>query len=166
MHFAELPVEQLMAGCSFIRSRSRGPGGQHRNKVETAVVIVHQSTGLRGAASERRSQLQNRLLAIFRLRLQLALEIRTERDPESCPSRLWCDRTRGGRIVISSSHADYPAMVAELLDVLHTCDQDFKAAAVQLQSTPSQLVRLLKRQSVAWQRVGQQRAARGLPPLR
>ena len=35
---------------------SSGPGGQHRNKVETAVVITHTPSGIQGEASERRSQ--------------------------------------------------------------------------------------------------------------
>ena len=148
MHPAELPVARLLADCTFTRTKGRGPGGQHRNKVETAVVVTHQATGIRGAASERRSQHQNRQLAIFRLRLQLALEIRIKRNPDESPSQLWRDRTHGGRLVIRGSHNDFPAIVSELLDVLHTHEMNFKLAATQLELTPSQLIRILKRQKI------------------
>ena len=49
-----------------------GPGGQHRNKASTAVRLRHPPTGLAAAATERRSQLQNRLAALARLRARLA----------------------------------------------------------------------------------------------
>ncbi|MDP7246941.1 MAG: peptide chain release factor-like protein, partial [Planctomycetota bacterium] len=47
--------------------RSGGPGGQHRNKVETAVRIVHPPSGVTVTATERRSQFENRELAWERL---------------------------------------------------------------------------------------------------
>ena len=48
-------------------SRSRGPGGQHVNKVSSAATIRHRPTGLTVTASDSRSQAENRRLALGRL---------------------------------------------------------------------------------------------------
>jgi protein subunit release factor B len=45
-----------------------GPGGQHRNKTESGVRLTHPPTELSVTATERRSQLQNRGVALERLR--------------------------------------------------------------------------------------------------
>ena len=57
-------------------SACRGRGGQHRNRRNTAVRLVHEPTGMVGQATERRSQLQNRAEALQRLRRTMALELR------------------------------------------------------------------------------------------
>jgi len=47
--------------------RSSGPGGQRKNKVETAVRLKHLPSGLTVIATEHRSQAENRKLALERL---------------------------------------------------------------------------------------------------
>lgn len=47
--------------------RAPGPGGQRKNRKETAVRLMHPPSGITVVASERRSQVQNREIAFQRL---------------------------------------------------------------------------------------------------
>lgn len=166
-HPAALPVSGLLVQCETRRQRRSGPGGQHRNKVETAVVITHTPTGIQGEASERRSQEQNRKVAIFRLRLNLALDVRVTFDPAvNVPSDLWWSRCRNRRISLSAEHDDFPAFLAEILDVLAATDWDIKPAAEVLRCSTSQLTKLLQSEPRAFTMLNQQRKARGRSRLR
>ena len=59
--------------------RRGGKGGQHRNKVESAVRIVHIPSGLTAIAAEHRVQGRNLQLAYKRLQRKLTLKNRTKR---------------------------------------------------------------------------------------
>jgi protein subunit release factor B len=65
-----------------------GPGGQHRNKVESGVRLVHRPTGVIVTATERRSQHANREVAFERMaeRLQALQRVRMPRKA-SRPTR-------------------------------------------------------------------------------
>lgn len=165
-HPAVLPTDQLLAECEIRRGRRRGPGGQHRNKVETAVVIQHTPTGVKGEATERRSQEQNRRMAILRLRVNLALSVRREVDANKPPSDLWRSRCKSGRIAVSDSHDDFPALLAEALDVISAHEMEMKSAGQSLGCTPSQLTKLLKLESRALQIINDHRRQLELPLLR
>jgi peptide chain release factor len=53
---------------TFQATRSSGPGGQHVNKVSSAVRATHGPTGIQVLASDSRSQHQNKKIALERLR--------------------------------------------------------------------------------------------------
>jgi ribosome-associated protein len=61
----------LQAECEETFFVGGGPGGQHRNKTESAVRLVHRPTGVTVTATERRSQARNRAAALERLRAAL-----------------------------------------------------------------------------------------------
>ena len=48
-------------------ARSSGPGGQHVNKVSTAVTLKHRPSGIAVTVQDSRSQARNRQLALERL---------------------------------------------------------------------------------------------------
>lgn len=163
-HPATLDDDRLLAECEFRATRRGGPGGQHRNKVETAVILTHRPTGTSAEASERRSQEANRQMALHRLRVRLALEVRTPGEPSLSP--LWQQRTAGGRIAVNREHRDFPTLLAEALDVIAHRDHQVGEAAAWLGVSTTQLVNLLRKAPEALQRLNDERKKRGLGPLR
>ncbi len=208
-HPAALPSEKLLAECDVKFVRRSGPGGQHRNKVSTGVVLVHRPTGVKAEAAERRSQAENRAVALFRLRVNLALEIRRpvkETVPsgplkkgataglsssagrnsrkntagqassgtqtsgsqlfQRTASSLWRSRCRDGQIEINAGHDDFPALLAEALDLLAANDFDPRRVAETLGCSASQLIKLLKKEPRAMAEVNEERRRRELHLLR
>lgn len=168
VHPAALSVEQLLQDCEVKRTRGSGPGGQHRNKVETAIVIKHLPTEVIGQASERRRQEDNRKEAINRLRVNLAISCRCPIDNIQSyqPSDLWKARVKGKQISIGESHADFPAILAEAMDVLVACSLDSGKSAEVLGCSSSQLIKLLKKDRAAMDWVNRQRTANDLSVYR
>ena len=76
---AALSDEALLLECDEQFFIASGPGGQHRNKTETGVRLTHRPSGTVVTATERRSQLQNRGVALERLR---ALFVKLSHVPE------------------------------------------------------------------------------------
>ncbi|MCP4784988.1 MAG: peptide chain release factor-like protein [Fuerstiella sp.] len=165
-HPACLAVEELLKDCDVRRTRASGPGGQHRNKVETAIEITHRPTGVVASASERRSQEQNRQVAVKRLRLALAVQHRTARSDMVEPSALWFSRCVASRIQCNDRHQDFAALMAEALNAVHAKVYDLRKAAASLGCSSSQLIRFLARTPDALNAVNRERQALGLGKLR
>lgn len=163
-HPAALDPDALRKQCDVRFTRRSGPGGQNRNKVETAVILTHRPTGLVAEANEERSQARNGEEALRRLRLSLAVQIREVAAAE--PSPLWRSRSAGGKLRVNPDHDDYPALLAEALDHLAATGFDPKLAATPLGCSPTQLVKLLKGEPRALLAANAARAGLGLHALR
>ena len=163
-HPATTDQERLLQECDVTRQRRSGPGGQHRNKVSTAIRLLHRPTGVGAEASERRSQSANLSAAVRRLRIRLAIEVR--RSADTGRSDLWSRRCRNGVLRINPEHSDFPSLLAEALDALHAADWKVSIAAERLGCSASQLVKLLRIEDRALTLLNDQRKAAGLPPMK
>ena len=152
MHPAALESQELLKQCEVTRTRRSGPGGQNRNKVETAVVLKHRPTGVTAEANERRHQNENLEEAVFRLRVKLALEVR---EKPGKPSHRW-------RPKVSPHNDDFPQLLAEALDHLSAGGWDAKLVAKVFSISTTSLVNLLKEEPKAFAMLNKEREARGL----
>jgi protein subunit release factor A len=177
VHPSVISSEELLRDCDVARTRRSGPGGQHRNKVESAVVLTHRPTGTHAEASERRSQAENLAVALFRMRVQLALDVRSplagsvadgspDVDGGAGRSELWKSRCVNQRIQVNSEHADFPALLAEALDVLSASEMDIGQAAPKLNCTASQLIKFFQQDPRALASINQHRLRCGLHKLK
>jgi hypothetical protein len=166
-------VEVLLEQSRFEAIRSAGPGGQHRNKVSTGVRLTHGATGIQGMATERRSQLENKVQALSRLRLRLALDYRSlPRDADLLPGAIyepspaWRSRVRNSQVRVNPSHLDFPALLAEVLDRLAVRTDDLELTAADFGVSKSQLVKFLALEKAALARLNERRKERGERALR
>lgn len=105
--------ESLERDCDVEFFIAGGPGGQHRNKVETGVRLTHRPTGIVVTATERRSQHANREAAFERMRERLdeAQQVETPRLPTrptraSRQRRVSTKRLAGARKKLRSTPPD------------------------------------------------------------
>jgi hypothetical protein len=171
VHPASIPIEQLLRDVEFRTTRGPGPGGQHRNKSDTMVRLTHRPTGIHSQAGERRSLDLNKSIALHRLRVALALQHRSaveEPGPSALfePSATWRSRVRGGLLRVNPRHEDFPALLAETLDLLAHVGDELPRAARLLGVTSSQLVRFLGLEPAALAAINARRKAAGMAPLR
>ena len=166
-HPAMLEDDELLKQCEWGFDRSGGPGGQHRNKVETAATLMHKPTGISASAGERRRQIENRGKALRRLRMKLAVKVRANPHPKYyTPSELWQSRRQGKQMSVNPNHRDYPALLAEALDLVVARKFDVAGAAGVLGVSMSQLAKLIRHDKQAFAMVNTGRVERGLPALK
>lgn len=143
----------LLSQCRIDTARGRGPGGQKRNKTESAVQITHIASGISAYNDESRSQHLNKETALKRLRLEMAFKLRSE-----------C-MTQPGPMPSPKSNI-YPLWAARVLDFLDGNGYRISETAAQLNTSTSQLVKALAKCTPLWQFVNKQRVSLGLKQIR
>jgi hypothetical protein len=152
--------EELLRLCRCDTRRGVGPGGQKRNKTESAVQLTHQPSGISVMDDSSRSQHRNRQCALRKLRLELALALRL---PPAPPADAASD---GAKHAPSINNARFPLWAAQLLDALHAADYRISAAAATLGMSTGRLSKELAKSPALWQKINQERSQRQLTLLR
>ncbi|MBN1601867.1 MAG: peptide chain release factor-like protein [Chitinispirillaceae bacterium] len=80
--------DDLLSQCHVYTFRAGGKGGQHVNKTDSAVRLVHKPTGLTVSCSRERSQYLNKKLCLANLRKKIVLQnfVPPERLPTKIPA--------------------------------------------------------------------------------
>lgn len=147
--------EELLRECDQEFRKARGHGGQKVNKTSCAVRLTHRATGFTVTADASRSQHENRLHAVSKLRRRFAYELRSA-IPEDSQYLLRPEPSvRNPARLLWSAH---------VLDVLSACGWDPKTAAPMLDTTVSALTRTLHDDPELWQILNHERQLLGLHP--
>jgi hypothetical protein len=171
--WTSLSDEQLLGQCQVDTYRASGPGGQKRNKTSSAVRLRHEPSGLIVIAEESRSQHENRLRALRRLRQGLYLKIRDDLAADSLtPETLQHRddyreaRNAGGRLHLGRKDPRFWPAVGLVLDVLVAVQARVSDAARILGISTGNLVDFLSVDPKVWEQVNILRARFGQKPLR
>jgi hypothetical protein len=168
-HPALLPPDRLLAQCDLRTQRRSGPGGQHRNKTSSGVFLCHQPSGITAEATERRSQADNRQIALQRLRFRLAVQCRTSSVLDGkvpAEESEFRHRFYGTSLKIGDRNEAKPAVLALLLNDLHAAGGQPSAVAAQWQTSTSSIVRLIKSHPPAITLLNAIRGHHGRGPLK
>jgi hypothetical protein len=168
-HPATLDIATLQSQCRITAHRRGGPGGQHRNKVSSAMIVLHLSTNVSAEANERRDQSENRRVALDRLRLRLALALRTtfvEIESKDTIGGELRRRWTGRPLKINEANFDRAAVLALLLDDLHRAGGQPSLVATLWKTSTTSVVQFLAACPPAFQLNNRWRVHHGRQPLR
>ena len=156
--------ERLLTECEIQRYRAPGPGGQKRNKTDSAVRLHHRPSALAVTATESRSQHDNKRKALVRLRTQIAVTARLPpRDTVEWPSGI---QPTGGTLRVRPNNPAIHGLLALLLDDLQASQGRLSELASRWQVSSSSGVRLLASVPAAWTEANRLRAEFNRKPLR
>jgi peptide chain release factor-like protein len=156
----------LLSQCEVDTYRASGPGGQKRNKTESAVRLRHRPSGIIVIAEESRSQPENKARALRRLRKAMALRVREEVDGGEVPAAVRACIDGRGRLEVGRRDARYLPAVAGVLDVFSASRSSMADTAKRLGITTGNLSAFLTEDDELFVEANRLRSTFGLRPLR
>ena len=170
-NWTNLNDAQLLAQCEVDTYRASGPGGQKRNKTSSAVRIRHLPSALIVIAEESRSQHDNRVKAIKRLRQAFYLKLRESISTEGLSSvsqhaELASVRSLSGKLEVGRRDERFWPVVGLILDVLEATEARVSETAAALGISTGHLIDFLETEAKVWEQANQLRQSFGHKPLK
>jgi hypothetical protein len=161
-----LDEPMLIRQCKFEAYKSGGPGGQKRNKTSSAVRWTHIATGIQAHSNDFRSQAENRVRALHRLRFKLATDLRTPVEVEGYEPPAWFSAARvDGKLTTNTKNPIYARLAAHVLDVFDAVGGRVADAAALLGISNSNLSHFLQAEHTVLAAASRIRTANNLPSL-
>jgi hypothetical protein len=161
-----IPAPDLLSECRMDTFRASGRGGQKKNKTSSAVRLTHKRSELSVTATRSRSQHDNKMRAVRKLRMLIALNTRLTAPEKS--DLVWPESVQltNGRLSVGSSNSSLAEVVAMVLDVIECHDGRISDAAKHMSVTSSSLVKFIHANHSVWEYVGQLRRKNSLSSLK
>ena len=150
----QLENDALIKLCDIDFFKATGPGGQKKNKTESAVRLTLKNSAISTTASEDRQQSINRSRALQKMRLAIALEMRQEPQP-------WT-----GQWDMNTKNSSYSLFAACLTDHLHSHNWQVSEAAKSLNLSTGKLIKIIAKNETFWQFLNSARQKNGYKPLK
>ncbi len=145
--FLSLDEKQFIRQCKIDAYAASGPGGQKRNRTYSAVRITHCKTDISVIAEESRSQAENKLKALKRLKKAVALNVR--KDPSHSTFKIQTNIKEIFRkdrpLHINIRNPLYPVFCATILDAIFLAEGSVSSASKILNTTTGKLNKALSR---------------------
>ncbi len=168
-HPAVIDADELLKRCELRTQRRSGPGGQHRNKTSSGVFLTASDWGIVAEATERRSQAQNRVVALNRLRFRLAVELRSVSvldEPVTAAEQELRDRYSGSRLKLNDENAMKPGVLSLVLNDIHAAGGQPSLVSKAWRSSTSSIVGFLSSHPPAFTYTNEIRTFHSRPPLK
>jgi len=173
--YLRLDDKALLEQCDVHVYKASGPGGQHRNKVSSAVRLRHRPSGITVHGDESRSQHENKRAALRRLRMNIACRLRQPVDkagreiPDVAAECLHVPRGKGAaaraRLQVGPKDRRFWPVAAFVLDVLESHEGRLAEAASYIGITTGNLTGLLKSERHLFESAQRIRKDHGLGPI-
>lgn len=132
-----MPLNELLRACKVSGFQGSGPGGQFRNKTNSGVDLRLSEFNLAIKSCESRSASENKVHALHRMRLSIAIHVRE--SPKTGPLRF-----PGSMGHIQPSNEAYPQFIADVLDIVFANGGDTREAARAFGLSNSALGKILR----------------------